>query len=108
MDGLAVGLACYRVAGEAASAACASISGPTSGGVVSCESASVVGGVFSYTLNVDSGAGRTSRAVSVALPECVPVDLVEWGPVIAAWFLALVVLHAARSVYTRTFGRETS
>lgn len=107
MDGRAVGATCYRDPVAAASAACSAVSGTSASGVVSCEAASVVDGVLTYTLNVDSAAGRVSRPVVVALPECEPFDVIELAPLIGAWVLALVVILSARALYTKTFGRET-
>jgi hypothetical protein len=107
MDGLAVGVICYRDPDDAAAAACSAVSGVTSAGVASCEAPSVTGGVLSYTLNVDSAAGRVSRAVSVSLPQCEPFDMTSYGPVLAAFFLAGVVIVSARMVYTKVFNRET-
>lgn len=108
MDGFAVGAVCYRETGEAVAAACSAVAGVTSGGVVSCEAPSFSAPVVSYTLVAESASGRVTRAASMELQPCDPVDLVEFGPVIAAWFLALVTILAARSVYTKVFGRETS
>ena len=106
MDGLAVGAACYRVDVDAASAACASVAGVSAVGVVSCEAPTVTSGVMSYTLVIE-GSSRTTRAASMQLQPCDPVDLVEFGPVIAAWFLACVLVLSARSLYTKVFNRES-
>ena len=108
MDGVGVGAVCYRDFGDAAAQACASVSGTTSSGVASCEAPSVSAeGVFTYTLNVDGAAGRVSRAVSVQLPGCEPVDVVSYGPVVAAFLLAGVTIISARMVYAKVFNRET-
>lgn len=107
MDGVAVGIVCYRSPDAAAAAACSSVAGVTSAGVASCEAPTVVGGVLSYTLNVDSAAGRVSRAVSVPLPGCEPVDAVSYGPALSAFLVACVLVVTGRSLYVKTFNRET-
>lgn len=107
MDGLGVGATCYRSAVEAGAAACSSISGVTGAGVASCVDPSVSAGVMSYTLAIEGVSGRTTTAATMQLQPCDPVDVVEFGPVIAAWFLALVLVLAARSIYTKVFNRET-
>lgn len=106
MDGFAVGAHCIRDPAEAIAAACAAVSGVTTGGVVSCEAPSLSARTLSFTL-VTEGASRTTRAASTELQACTPVDLQEFGPVIGAWFLALVVILCARSIYTRMFNRES-
>ena len=105
MDGFAVGGHCYRSALEASGAYCASVGGVTSAGVVSCQSPVIVGSVLTYTLQSDA-AKRTTRPVSVTLPKCEPFDLQQTAPVVSAWFVALVVILCARSVYTKVFNRE--
>ncbi len=106
-DGVGVGLVCYRDFDEAAPQACSAVAGVTSSGVASCEAPSVSAeGVFSYTLNVDGADGRVSRAVSVQLPGCEPVDVVSYSPVVAAFLLACVTVICARMVYTKVFNRE--
>ncbi len=107
MDGVSVGVFCYRSPDDAASAACSAVSGVTSAGVTSCEGASVVGGVLTYMLNVDGAGGRVSRPVSVSLPGCEPFDMVSAGPILAAFLVAAVTIVSARMVYTKVFNRET-
>ena len=106
MDGYAVGAQCIRNSAEATASACAAVSGVTSGGVVSCEAPSLTGRTVSYTLVTD-GTTRTTRPATLQLQECVPVDLEEFGPVIGAWVVALVVILCARSIYTKVFNRES-
>ena len=107
MDGYAVGLQCFRDQAEAAAVACSSVAGVASGGAVSCSAPSFAYGVVSYTLVTEGSSARTERAASMQLQPCDPVDLTEWGPVIAAWFLALVVVLCVRSLYTRIFKGES-
>lgn len=106
MDGLGFGSVCYRSTAELAVAACSSINGVTSAGVVSCTSPAVTGTVLSYTLKTE-GATTSTRAVTVDLQPCEPYDLEWWSPILAAFFLALVVILSARMVYTKVFNRET-
>ncbi len=106
-DGVGVGVVCYRDFDDAAAQACAAVSGSTASGVASCEAPSVsAGGVFTYTLNIDAASGRVSRPVSVQLPGCEPVDVISYGPVIAAFLLAGVTIICARMTYTKVFNRE--
>jgi len=107
MDGVAVGVVCYRSADEAAVAACSSVAGVTSAGVASCEAPTVAGGVLSYTLNIDGAAGRVSRPVSVSLPGCEPVDAVSYGPAIGAFITACVLIVVTRTLYAKVFNRES-
>jgi hypothetical protein len=107
VDGVGVGMVCFRDFSEAAVQACGAVSGTTSSGVASCEAPSVsAGGVFTYTLNVDGASGRVSRPVSVQLPSCEPVDVVSYGPVIGAFLLAGVTIVCARLAYVKVFNRE--
>jgi len=112
MDGIAVGLSCFRSADEASAAACASISGVTNAGVVSCSEPSVWiegdSAQFSYrltTTNVTSGSS-TWVFVDSTLQLCEPKDLTYFGPVIAAFTLALAVILCAR-LLGNIFKRET-
>lgn len=106
MDGHAVGTACFRAAEDVVSAACSSISGMSAAGAVSCKAPSLLGDVVSYTLVVESGTGRTERAATLDLQQCVPFDITEYGPAIAAWFLACVTVLCARMLWSRTFKGE--
>lgn len=106
MAGVAVGAACYSGAAEAAAAYCASVGGSVAGGVASCSGASITGRSVSWTLHVDGPSGRTSRQVVSELQECEPYDWSFWSPVLAAWFLAMVLVVCVRMI-KRPFNRDT-
>ena len=107
MDGYAVGLQCFRDSAEAAAVACSSVAGVTSAGAVSCSAPSFSAGSVGFTLVTEGASSRIERAASMQLQPCDPVDLTEWGPVVAAWFVAGVAVLCLRSIYTRIFKGES-
>ena len=106
--GYAVGTQCFRHPEEAAQAYCASVSGMTSAGYMRCYSAEwqETNVWFNYTTIAPDGSESAQGATAYLAP-CTPMDLEEWSPAIAAWFLALVVILCARSIYTKVFNRES-
>ena len=107
--GYGVGDQCFSTLPEAAQAFCARVGGTTSAGVVSCTAAAPSGGSsVAWTLHLEPGTGSAStRELIAPLPACEPYDMAYWSPILGAFFLALVTVLAARSVYTKVFNRQT-
>lgn len=106
--GYAVGGQCFRDPVEATQAYCSSFGGVTAQGQMRCTGADWDGAGISYSYEVVAPDGNYLGFSSYAEPiACTPQDLEEWSPTIAAWFLALVVILAARSVHTKVFNRES-
>lgn len=106
--GYAVGGQCFRQPADAAQAYCASVSGMTAAGFMRCtfaewQDTSVF---YSYT-TVGADGAEHAYSANAYLSPCTPMDLEEWSPVIGAWFLALVVILCARSIYRQVFNRES-
>lgn len=105
--GYAVAQSCFGDAAEAAAAYCSNVTGATGAGFVSCSAPVVVGQQLTYTLNIESAEGTTSRQVTVNLPACEPYDWSFYGPVLGGFGLTLVLIVCARMVYRPFNRRET-
>lgn len=105
--GYAVGGVCIGDADTAARAYCSSISGVSSGGVASCQAPLwVADHSLQYSLVVDDVTGQSVRTVDLKILDCEPFDMHSYGPVVAAFFLALVSIVCLRMVYVRVFRGE--
>lgn len=62
---------------------------------------------MNYYLGFEQSDGFVGRAAQQPFARCDPHDWQFYEPIVGAWFLALVTILALRSIYTRTFGRET-
>lgn len=100
VSGYAIDGQCIRDPVQAAAAYCSAVSGVTAAGVASCTSASLdpATGVLTWALAVDDAASQATRTLTMSPPQCVPFDMEEYSPVVAAWVLLLVVVLCARLI----------